>query len=96
MRASTRRQELAVAATVALSVTIAVIAATWLGALVRCERPRSALKWDAGEIMLIAIVLIGLVIGGLVLLDVGAARLGVDPHRTEHVDWTSPEPILWL
>ena len=47
-------------------------------------------------VMLEALVLIGLIIGGLTALDVVAARLGVDSHRTEHVDWTSPEPILWL
>lgn len=46
--------------------------------------------------MLEALVLIGLIIGGLTALDVVAARLGVDSHRAEHVDWTSPEPILWL
>jgi len=43
-----------------------------------------------------ALVLIGLVAGGLSVLDIIAARLGVDPHRTDHVDWTSPHPILWL
>jgi hypothetical protein len=47
-------------------------------------------------VMLEALVLIGLVVGGLTVLDVIAARLGVDSHRTEHVDWASPEPILWL
>jgi hypothetical protein len=47
-------------------------------------------------VMLEALVLIGLVVCGLTVLDVIAARLGVDSHRAEHVDWTSPEPILWL
>jgi hypothetical protein len=47
-------------------------------------------------VMLEALVLIGLVVGGFTVLDIIAARLGVDTHRAEHVDWTSPEPILWL
>jgi hypothetical protein len=48
------------------------------------------------DAMLEMLVLIVLVIGGLTLLDVIGARIGVETHPPEHVDWTSPEPILWV
>ncbi len=42
------------------------------------------------------LVLVLLVVSGLTALDVLAARVGVESHPPEHVDWTSPEPILWV
>jgi len=46
--------------------------------------------------MLEMLVLFILVIGGLTALDVIGARIGVETRPPEHVDWTSPEPILWV
>jgi hypothetical protein len=46
--------------------------------------------------VLVAFVLMVLVIGGLAILDVVASRIGVESRPPEHVDWTSPEPILWV
>jgi hypothetical protein len=42
------------------------------------------------------LVLVLLVVTGLTVLDVLAARVGVESRPPEHVDWTSPEPILWV
>jgi hypothetical protein len=46
--------------------------------------------------MLEMLILALLVIGGLTVLDAVAARVGVESRPPEHVDWTSPEPILWV
>jgi hypothetical protein len=46
------------------------------------------------DAMLEMLVLVLLVVGGLTALDVAAARIGIESRPPEHVDWTSPEPIL--
>jgi hypothetical protein len=46
--------------------------------------------------MLEMLVLAFLVVCGLTVLDAVAARVGVESRPPEHVDWTSPEPILWV
>jgi hypothetical protein len=46
--------------------------------------------------MLEMLILAFLVVCGLTVLDVVAARVGVESRPPEHVDWTSPEPILWV
>ena len=46
--------------------------------------------------MLEMLVLVLLVIGALTALDIVAARVGIESRPPEHVDWTSPEPILWV
>lgn len=46
--------------------------------------------------MLEMLVLVFLVVVGLSVVDVVAARVGVESRPPEHLDWTSPEPILWV
>jgi hypothetical protein len=59
--------------------------------------PRSALVTRPEHVaMLEMLVLVFLVVCGLTVLDAVAARVGVESRPPEHVDWTSPEPILWV
>jgi hypothetical protein len=61
------------------------------------QRPRSALVTCPEHVArLEMLVLVFLVVVGLSVVDVVAARVGVESRPPEHVDWTSPEPILWV